>query len=49
MNAKQITLDNVTLAAITDAIKADSQADNKWEKLRDLLMSKGVTAKMLLP
>ena len=49
MNAKQITLDNVTLAAITDAIKADAQSDNKWEKLRDLLMSKGVTAKMLLP
>jgi hypothetical protein len=48
MNAKQITLDNVTLAAITDAIKADAQSDNKWEKLRDLLMSKGVTAKMLM-
>jgi hypothetical protein len=48
MNAKQITLDNVTLAAITDAIKADGQSDNKWEKLRDLLMSKGVTAKMLM-
>jgi hypothetical protein len=47
MNAKQITLDNVTLAAITEAIKADGQSDNKWEKLRDLLMSKGVTAKML--
>ena len=48
MNAKQITLDNVTLAAITDAVKADGQSDNKWEKLRDLLMSKGVTAKMLM-
>jgi anion-transporting ArsA/GET3 family ATPase len=47
MNAKQITLDNVTLAAITEAVKADAQSDNKWEKLRDLLMSKGVTAKML--
>lgn len=47
MNAKQITLDNVTLSAITEAVRADGQADNKWEKLRDLLMSKGVTAKML--
>lgn len=48
MNAKQITLGNVILAAISDAVKADNSADNRWEKLRDLLIAEGVTAKMLM-
>jgi len=47
MNAKQITLSNTAAAAISDAVKADGQSDNKWAKTRDELIGLGVTASML--
>lgn len=47
MNAKQITLSNTTLSAVSAAVRADGSADNQWAKLRDLLIADGVTAKML--
>lgn len=46
MNA--ITL-NTAAAAITDAVKVSNQAENKWVKATDLLISRGITAAMLAP
>jgi uncharacterized protein (UPF0210 family) len=47
MNAKQITLSNTTLSAVSAAVRADGSADNQWAKLRDLLIADGVQASML--
>jgi hypothetical protein len=47
MSAKQITLSNTTLSAVSSAVRADGSADNQWAKLRDLLVADGVQASML--